>query len=187
MLTISPKTIAKIASNARPHGAIFTVGYGGLQDTAHLAAIVKALGPSALVVDVRKVPAGGHVNKLWQQGLIKQAIGEERYVWKGNVLGGLSHVGANVKPEGLQWIRDTHRERALLLMCACEAPHLCHRSKDIFGGLVDSALANGPKVPLTGHLYGPTVCDAADMLEAVDNGKDECDQWDENTEFEALS
>lgn len=191
MLTITPKKIARIIDIAAPFHPILTVGYGGLHDAHHLRAIVDALGPSALVVDVRKVNAGARVNKLWWQSAIIAAVGAERYEWKGNVLGGLSKTGANVKPEGLAWIHDTHKARRLLLLCACEPPQSCHRHQHIFGGMIDAAEADdaAPRVPLTGHLYADVICDAADMLRATDAGTDDegCDTWDEDTAFESLA
>ncbi len=174
MLTIAPRDIAAIV-NAQPMPAILTVGYGGLRDVAHLKAIVDALG--ATVVDVRKVPAGARVNRLWQQGAIRAAIGEERYLWKGNVLGGLSHVGANVKPEGLEWLRAEYTQRRLLLLCACEAPHLCHRARHILGGFMDIMYAGGDEAPAFGHIYEDSVCDGWDMLRMADDGDDECSVW----------
>lgn len=186
MLTIDPVQIASIVAVAAPFHPILTVGYGGMRSTSQLRAIVDVLGPTALVVDVRKVSAGARVNKLWWQSAIIDAVGAERYAWKGNVLGGLSKTGANVKPEGLQWIHDTHKDRRLLLLCACEAPQSCHRHQHIFGGMIDAALADdaAPRAALMGHLYDDVICDAADMLRAMDAGEDDVDCWDEKTHYE---
>jgi hypothetical protein len=129
---------------------IFSVGYQKLTQ-AELGELVKDL--DALLIDCRSYPSG-RVKKGFSKADLAAALGE-RYVWKGDVLGG---KGRKATPEGLEWLKA--QDGRLLLMCMEHSPGDCHRHYDIAVPLA----ADGVVVR---HIFEQEVIDAPDLQAAI--------------------
>lgn len=108
---------------------IYSIGYAGLTP-AELLATAKQL--DATVIDVRFVPK----SRMKGFGRLQiMALLGDRYLWKGDVLGGIHGENKGPTSAGLKWLTDnawamttevTSRPNALL-MCLEESPGECHR------------------------------------------------------------
>jgi ATP-dependent DNA helicase RecQ len=95
---------------------IFTVGYQGLS-IEDLGAIMERKGIDR-IIDVRSKPFSR------KSGFSRKALADAfgpRYLWKGDVLGGLGVI----QDDAVDWL--ARQDGVLLLMCMETAPRDCHR------------------------------------------------------------
>jgi ATP-dependent DNA helicase RecQ len=115
---------------------IFSVGYRGLS-VEGLAAIMERKGIDR-IIDVRSKPFSR------KPGFSRKALADAfdpRYLWKGDVLGGLGVI----RDDAVDWL--AHQDGVLLLMCKEANPLDCHRYYELGVRL----LARGVDCI---HLYG---------------------------------
>lgn len=137
---------------------LYSIGYQRLRPE-ELLHVAEAL--DAVVVDCRARPFSRKAGFGKKQ--IAALLGE-RYLWKGDVLGGPGG-GSEPTADGLDWLvrygdsRNMPYDRNLLLLCLEEAPGDCHRHLHIGAPLA----ARGVEVR---HIYRDEVFTAA-ALEAA--------------------
>ncbi len=117
---------------------LYAIGYQKLT----LKALLEVIGEKAieLLVDVRSVPYSR--NPEFTRRSLERAL-RERYLWKGDVLGGKWGPAAEA---GLQYLAKEGKRKRVLVMCMESCPCDCHRLYDISRRL----LARGVDVI---HLY----------------------------------
>jgi len=105
---------------------IYSIGYQGIS-AADLHRILIEKNVTHLV-DVRSKPYS-----RWKKEFNKAAL-ERRfepsgiaYIWKGDVLGGLSEIGE----AAIKWLADFEKGRTVCIMCMEQDPAKCHRSYEI--------------------------------------------------------
>jgi uncharacterized protein (DUF488 family) len=137
---------------------IYTLGYQRL-DIAQLDALIAEL--DCILVDCRAQPFSRRPE--FRRAALAQHYAY-RYVWKGDVLGGMPKGATEhkVSAEGLDWLRAFEHSRAsnVLLMCMEENPSHCHRHQ----------LIAGPHFPQALHIWQGRLFRAAD-LSAIQTGE----------------
>jgi hypothetical protein len=89
-----------------------------------------------LLVDVRSVPYG-RFNPAFNRPALQRAFGE-RYLWKGDILGGKPGPATD---EGMNWLIAQHeRGVVLIVMCVEWDPRKCHRLTDIAVRLLEEGI-----------------------------------------------
>lgn len=102
---------------------IYAIGYQKMT-LGNLLSIMEAKD-IRLLADVRSIPYGR--KHEFNRRRLEAALGN-RYVWKGDLLGGKY---GPAKAEGLKWLIETGEKENVLIMCMEGHPCDCHRLYDI--------------------------------------------------------
>ena len=110
---------------------IYTIGYQGMT----LERLIEIMDEKNInrLLDVRSKPYSRRVQFNGRQ--LEKRLGE-RYLWKGNILGGLS---GPVPEEGIQFLLAQRDGETTLLLCMEKSPLACHRFYDISRRLYQEA------------------------------------------------
>jgi len=102
---------------------IYTIGYERMT-VERLVAIMDEKKIS-LLIDVRSKPFSR--NAQFNRNNLARVLGD-RYVWKGDILGGLH---GPVPEEGIAFLVTIRQTETVLIMCMEKGPRSCHRFYDI--------------------------------------------------------
>ena len=102
---------------------IYTIGYERMT-VERLVAIMDEKKIS-LLIDVRSKPFSR--NPQFNRNNLVRVLGD-RYLWKGNILGGLNGPASE---EGIAFLVTIRQTETVLMMCMETGPRSCHRFYDI--------------------------------------------------------